>query len=112
MLTALRTGGILPRMTSRTAAVASLATAFAVAVMSLPAIFPAPPSRPFPLPLDLNSASAAQLDLLPSVGPRTAERIVADREKNGPFRSPADVRRVPGLPRRAAERISRLAVAR
>ncbi|MBI2920259.1 MAG: helix-hairpin-helix domain-containing protein, partial [Planctomycetes bacterium] len=68
--------------------------------------------RPFPLPLDLNSASAAQLDLLPSVGPRTAERIVADRERNGPFRSPADVRRVPGLPRRAAERISRLAVAR
>jgi competence protein ComEA len=38
-------------------------------------------------PLDLNRATAEQLDGLPGVGPATAAAIVAHRDHNGPFAS-------------------------
>lgn len=47
--------------------------------------------------IDLNTASAAELDLLPSIGPTLAARIIADREANGPFSSLDDLDRVPGI---------------
>lgn len=48
-------------------------------------------------PVDLNTASAAQLETLPGVGPATAAAIVDDRARNGPFLSVADLERVPGI---------------
>ena len=36
-------------------------------------------------PLDLNAATAEQLDTLPGVGPATAAAIVDHRQRNGPF---------------------------
>jgi len=36
--------------------------------------------------LNINTASALQLEVLPGVGKVLAERIVAYREQNGPFR--------------------------
>lgn len=48
-------------------------------------------------PLDLNTATAAQLETLPGVGPATARRIVDDRERNGPFASVNDLDRVSGI---------------
>lgn len=54
-----------------------------------------------PLPpgerIDPNQADALQLDRLPRVGPALAERIVAHREANGPFRSLADLQAVQGI---------------
>jgi competence protein ComEA len=48
-------------------------------------------------PLDLNTATSAQLELLPGVGPATATAIVDDRQRNGPFASIDDLDRVPGI---------------
>lgn len=47
--------------------------------------------------IDINRASAAELDGLPGVGPSTAQKIVDDREANGPFATPEDLMRVPGI---------------
>jgi competence protein ComEA len=47
--------------------------------------------------VDLNTADEAALDALPGVGPSTAKKIVADREKNGPFKSAQDLMRVAGI---------------
>ncbi|MGB4441020.1 MAG: ComEA family DNA-binding protein [Coriobacteriia bacterium] len=47
--------------------------------------------------VDINRASAAELDALPGVGPSTAQKIVDDREANGPFSTPEDLMRVPGI---------------
>ena len=47
--------------------------------------------------LDVNRASALQLDRLPRVGPALAGRIVAHREANGPFRTLADLDAVSGI---------------
>ncbi|HXG45050.1 MAG TPA: helix-hairpin-helix domain-containing protein [Gemmatimonadales bacterium] len=48
-------------------------------------------------PLDLNSATAAQLEALPFIGPSMARRIVAWREKHGPFPAVDSLVRVPGV---------------
>lgn len=47
--------------------------------------------------VNINTASAAQLDTLPGVGASTAEKIVADREANGPFKTVEDLKRVSGI---------------
>ncbi len=61
-------------------------------VEALPVGPPLPPA-----PLDLNTASATQLERLPGIGPVTASRIVVERAENGPFRSVADLVRVRGI---------------
>lgn len=48
-------------------------------------------------PLDLNTASAEQLDALPGVGPSTAAAIVAYRAEHGRFRSVDELQEVRGI---------------
>jgi competence protein ComEA len=51
-----------------------------------------------PPPLvDLNTASATELDDLPGIGPTTAEAIIDHRERNGPFTSVDDLLDVRGI---------------
>lgn len=50
-----------------------------------------------PGPIDVNVATAVELDALPGVGPATATAIVTERERNGPFVSIDDLDRVPGI---------------
>ncbi|HEX7181758.1 MAG TPA: helix-hairpin-helix domain-containing protein [Thermoanaerobaculia bacterium] len=47
--------------------------------------------------VNINSADASQLALLPRVGPSTAQRIVQFRKENGPFKSPEDLMLVQGI---------------
>ena len=57
-----------------------------------------------PLIVDLNRATAADLDRLPGVGPSTAKAIIDHRTRNGPFASIDDLLKVKGIgPAKLAE---------
>jgi competence ComEA-like helix-hairpin-helix protein len=49
------------------------------------------------LPLDLNRASAEDLDAIPGLGPALAQRIVEYRKAHGPFKQVEDLREVSGI---------------
>ena len=60
----------------------------------------APPARA----VDVNQASAAQLETLRGIGPRTAEIIVRERERGGQFESIEDLsERVRGIGQKKAQ---------
>jgi len=50
-----------------------------------------------PRPVDINRATAAELEGLPRVGPALARRIIERRTSHGPFRSLDDLRHVRGI---------------
>lgn len=54
-------------------------------------------------PVDINTATAEQLDTLDGVGPATAQKILEYRRQHGGFRSPDDLGQIPGIgPKRLA----------
>ena len=55
--------------------------------------------------VDLNAAGQAELETLPGIGPAKAQRILAWRARNGPFRRAIDLRRVRGFGRRSVQRL-------
>lgn len=58
-----------------------------------------------PTVLNINSASAADLENLPLIGPSRALAIVAWRTRHGSFASEADLVRVPGVSQRMVDAI-------
>jgi competence protein ComEA len=54
-------------------------------------------SRKISLLVDLNSADASELALLPDIGETLAERTVSWRTEHGPFRSHQDLLQVRGI---------------
>ncbi len=58
--------------------------------------------------IDLNTASAQELEFLPGIGPVMAGRIVAHREVNGPFAAVDEVQDVPGIGPKTLESIRSL----
>lgn len=66
-----------------------------------------------PLPrVDLNQADAKELETLPGIGPTLASRIVEDRRRAGPFSTPEDLLRVPGIGPAKLKRIRSLILPR
>ncbi|HEX7241458.1 MAG TPA: helix-hairpin-helix domain-containing protein [Longimicrobiaceae bacterium] len=59
-------------------------------------------------PLDLNAATAEELERLPGIGPALARRIVERRASAGRFRSPAELESVPGIGAKTLARIAPL----
>lgn len=61
-------------------------------------------------PININTATVEELVGLKGVGEKYAQAIVQYREENGPFESPEDIQKVPGIGARTfeanAERIS------
>lgn len=60
-------------------------------------------SRPV---ININSADAAQFALLPRIGVKAAERIVAWRTENGPFKKTSDLMQVKGVGDKTFELLS------
>jgi competence ComEA-like helix-hairpin-helix protein len=77
--------------------------------LSLPRATPKPaglvPSDPPSRLVNLNSASATEIERLPLIGPSRAIAIVAWRERHGSFKTLDDLVLVPGVSRRMAEAI-------
>jgi competence protein ComEA len=71
-----------------------------------------PPAQPPPTgklaegdpPIDVNAASAEELQRLPGIGPTLAARIVAERAKR-PFAAVEDLRRVSGIGPKTVEKL-------
>jgi competence protein ComEA len=64
---------------------------------------PTPGSGVAAAPVNLNTATAEQLDTLDGVGPATAEKILDWRRQHGGFRTVEDLAQVPGIgPKRLA----------
>lgn len=58
--------------------------------------------------ININTATAEELEQLPGIGPSTAQKIVSDRMANGSFKSPDDLKRVTGIGDKKFETISAL----
>lgn len=70
----------------------------------LPAAAPAP-APPSAILLDLNTASEAELEHLPRIGPTLAARITAYRAQRGGFRRVEDLTYVPGIGEKTLTRL-------
>jgi competence protein ComEA len=56
-------------------------------------------------PVNINTATIAQLETLPGIGPTTAKSIVNFREKSGPFQSVEDLLAIKGISKTKLEKL-------
>lgn len=47
--------------------------------------------------VNINTATPQELEALPGIGPSKAKAIVDYRAKNGPFKTPEDIKKVAGI---------------
>ena len=59
-------------------------------------------------PLNINTATSEQLDLLPGIGPTRAADIITYRQSNGPFTSIEAIQKVAGIGQTTFDRIKDL----
>lgn len=58
--------------------------------------------------VDLNTATAAQFEALPGIGPVLAARIVDHRDRNGPFTAVGELREISGIGEKLFQSIAEL----
>lgn len=63
------------------------------------------PARTAETPLDLNTASVSDLETVPGIGKSLADRIVAFRDKNGPFERVDDLIKVQGIGEKSLDKL-------
>jgi len=56
-------------------------------------------------PIDINTATQAELESLPGIGPVTAQDIIVFRDQNGAFRTIEEIENVPGIGQKTFETI-------
>ncbi|QDU71952.1 ComEA family DNA-binding protein [Mucisphaera calidilacus] len=61
--------------------------------------------RPAGLRIDVNAAPAADLQLLPGIGPKLSENIIEHRERHGPFTTITQLDDVPRIGPKTLERL-------
>ena len=59
-------------------------------------------------PININTATQAELESLPEIGPVTAQKIIAYREAHGPFATIEEIMDVPGIGPKTFEQIKDL----
>jgi competence protein ComEA len=99
-------GAVTPRRRARGRPVGTVAPADSARAADARDLFNPPPvipptrsapPRPPAVPVDVDRASASELEALPRIGPALAKRIIEDRESRGPFGSLAGFQRVRGV---------------
>jgi len=56
-------------------------------------------------PVDINTADSAALETVPGIGKSLSQRIVAFREKNGPFQSVDDLLKIQGVGEKSIQKL-------
>jgi len=82
----------------------------AAAPGSTPAPAVTPGATPAASPVSLNQATAAELELLPEIGPVLAERIISHREQIGGFTAVEQLRDVSGIGEKTFQALAGLVV--
>ena len=82
----------------------------ALAALAATPVSAAAPAAPKPAasearPVDLNSADTATLESVPGIGKSLSQRIVAFRDKNGPFQSVDDLLKVQGVGEKSIQKL-------
>lgn len=58
--------------------------------------------------ININTASSSELQKLPRVGPKTAEKIISYRESHGPFKNPEQITNVQGIGPKTYEKMKNM----
>jgi len=93
----------MTRHTSKVMALGLAAAIFLVSLASAYAQAAAPKGK-----VNINTATVAELETLPRVGPKVAQRIVDFRTKNGNFKRVEEIMKVQGIGEKVYENIKDL----